>query len=122
MTKNPEEFRKTLNEELQRLKDELALASKGVPDDGQEWHVLKNSEDLAAEAVDRGLRHAMTQRTTEQLAEVERALEKLGNGTYGLCDSCGKEIPPERLNAIPQTTMCVDCKSKQTRSAAKTTR
>ncbi len=44
------------------------------------------------------------------LADVERALQKLAEGTYGTCDSCGRQIPSERLEAIPATSLCVDCR------------
>src|SRR5215208_6485986 len=43
------------------------------------------------------------------LERVERALAKLDEGTYGVCDSCGKEIAPRRLEAMPDSTLCVQC-------------
>ena len=48
-------------------------------------------------------------------ADVERALEKLGDGTYGICDSCGETIGRERLAAITWATLCISC--ARTRSA-----
>jgi RNA polymerase-binding transcription factor DksA len=53
--------------------------------------------------------------TAEQLAvirvDVVRALEKIDDGTYGLCDRCGASIPDERLEARPWSTLCVSCAS-----------
>jgi len=46
------------------------------------------------------------------LDEVDAALRKFEAGTYGKCEECGKEIPYERMEARPQSTMCVQCKSK----------
>ncbi len=46
-----------------------------------------------------------------QIAEVEHALAKLDEGTYGLCDSCGGAISSARLEAIPQASLCIDCRS-----------
>jgi RNA polymerase-binding transcription factor DksA len=46
----------------------------------------------------------------QSLAEVEIALEKLEKGTYGLCNCCNNVIAAERLEAIPQTSLCIDCK------------
>ena len=43
-------------------------------------------------------------------AEVIGALESLDAGTYGTCENCGKQIPLERLEAVPTATLCVDCK------------
>jgi len=40
---------------------------------------------------------------------VERALAKLAEGTYGVCDVCGQEIPPARLEAQPESAVCVNC-------------
>jgi DnaK suppressor protein len=44
------------------------------------------------------------------LREVERAIRKLDNGSYGLCERCGNPIGDERLDAIPWTPLCIDCK------------
>jgi len=49
----------------------------------------------------------------EMLSEVNHALHKLHSGTYGICDSCGLPIPPERLEARPQATLCVACKTRE---------
>lgn len=47
-----------------------------------------------------------------QLANVDRALRHIENGTYGICENCGQEIPAARLEARPASTLCVDCKSR----------
>jgi len=52
-----------------------------------------------------------------RLARVERALAKLEEGTYGRCDACGAQIPPARLEALPDSVLCVDCASAQRRAA-----
>jgi DnaK suppressor protein len=51
------------------------------------------------------------------MEEIERALEKLDEGTYGVCDDCGEPIAPERLDAIPWAAVCVRDASR--RSAAR---
>jgi RNA polymerase-binding protein DksA len=48
----------------------------------------------------------------ETLHEVDAAIERLDNGTYGRCESCGAEIPAERLEARPVARLCVDCKQR----------
>jgi DnaK suppressor protein len=40
---------------------------------------------------------------------IERAIEKLEEGTYGTCDNCGKQIVAGRLNAAPESALCIDC-------------
>jgi len=50
------------------------------------------------------------------LARTERALEKLEAGTYGVCDSCDRPIPPRRLEAMPDTVLCLECAAAQRRT------
>jgi DnaK suppressor protein len=50
-----------------------------------------------------------------QLQETEDALRRMDEGSYGICANCGEEIPLERLEALPQATLCIRCKKKQER-------
>ena len=68
--------------------------------------------DSAQSTAERGKMLALIDRLRSQLAEVQRALLKIDQGTYGQCDNCGKPIGRERLEALPYTTLCVDCKQK----------
>jgi len=52
------------------------------------------------------------------LARTERALAKLDEGTYGICDTCGEPIPPARLRAMPDSVLCVTCASSEPRVQA----
>ncbi|MER6523243.1 MULTISPECIES: TraR/DksA C4-type zinc finger protein [unclassified Streptomyces] len=52
---------------------------------------------------------ALIARTHEHLQELDRALERLEQGEYGQCESCGQTIPPERLEIRPAATTCVHC-------------
>lgn len=49
----------------------------------------------------------------DSLRELEEALERIAAGTYGLCATCGKPIPPARLEARPRTTTCVPCATRR---------
>ena len=51
-----------------------------------------------------------------RLARIDRALEKLDDGSYGRCDSCGSSIPPARLHAMPDSVLCVVCAGAQRRA------
>src|SRR4029453_4898360 len=46
----------------------------------------------------------------ERITQVERAIDRLGEGNYGWCEKCGNAIPVERLAAFPSATLCVSCK------------
>lgn len=64
-------------------------------------------------AVERLSEVAAHERLRAQLADVTRAQEKMADGTYGACDRCGAEIPPERLEVRPWATRCVTCAAKE---------
>ena len=51
----------------------------------------------------------LAQNEEQLLEEVEAALERIEAGTYGTCELCGREIPKERLDAIPQAATCIEC-------------
>jgi RNA polymerase-binding transcription factor len=77
-----------------------------------------SGDDIA----DAGLKVAVTgedeadlRRIAERRGQMERALERVAAGTYGVCESCSQPIPPERLQLIPGTTTCVACKQKAER-------
>jgi DnaK suppressor protein len=48
-----------------------------------------------------------------QIVDINEALIRIGNGTYGSCKSCGKMIDTDRLNILPATTLCLDCEKKR---------
>jgi RNA polymerase-binding transcription factor DksA len=54
---------------------------------------------------------ALSAQAMAAVEEIDRALEKLDDGTYGICERCGQAIPKERLKAIPWAALCVQCKS-----------
>lgn len=55
---------------------------------------------------------SMVEGVLDTLREVNAALERIDAGTYGRCESCGKEIPPERLDARPVARECMACKRR----------
>lgn len=70
--------------------------------------------DDATELYEREKDIALNEHTERELKEIERALEAMDNGTYGICEVCGKPIPYERLQAIPTTTFCKEHSPDQT--------
>jgi DnaK suppressor protein len=107
-----ESERKRLNEELEQLKTAMRPA-----DERREGSPFGKREEEAAESYELERRLTLEKSIREQLASVEHALQKFEDGTYGLCDNCGKPIPPERLEALPQATLCLDCKARQAKDA-----
>ncbi|RLB13465.1 MAG: RNA polymerase-binding protein DksA, partial [Deltaproteobacteria bacterium] len=55
----------------------------------------------------------ISDRGRKLLVKIKEALERLDNGTFGICEACGEEISEKRLKARPVTTLCIECKKKQ---------
>ena len=64
--------------------------------------------DAATETYERELDEGLEEDARGQLRQIEKALERIESGEYGRCEICGKEIPVERLEAVPWTTLCID--------------
>ncbi len=58
-----------------------------------------------------GQDQALSDSLDGRLTTIESALERLDNGSYGVCADCGADIPPRRLQALPFATLCVGCQS-----------
>jgi len=104
--------RKRLVEELEQLK-----ASVRPADERREGSPFGKREEEAAETLELEKRLTLEKRIIDQLADIEHALRKFEEGTYGLCDSCGQPIDPARLEALPQATLCLSCKARQAKNA-----
>ncbi len=68
-----------------------------------------NEEELARETMDSETNTALEFELERQLKEVLKAKEKIKTGGYGICEKCGSEISPERLEALPMTPFCQAC-------------
>lgn len=69
----------------------------------------KRVGDGTAEAVERLATTATARSIASSIADIDRALEKLDDRTYGVCDDCGGPISPARLEALPASSLCVTC-------------
>lgn len=69
--------------------------------------------DLGTELYDREKDIALNSHATDELEKVENALQAIKDGTYGVCEVCGKNIQVERLEAIPYTTLCIEDAKKE---------
>jgi RNA polymerase-binding protein DksA len=107
------QIREYLESERNRLREELQLKTGEQTSESGNAYGKKGEASLGSSEFEKGL--ALAQRRREQFAGIERALEKLNDGTYDMCDSCGAPIPSDRLKAIPQTNLCLDYKAKQER-------
>jgi DnaK suppressor protein len=115
LTDNLKQVRSHLEAEQKHLRDELAQLETNAPQPTEarrEGSPFGKREEEATESSELEKRLALEKRVGGALAEIEHALRKLDAGSYGLCDVCGKQISPGRLEALPQASLCVDCKTK----------
>jgi len=69
--------------------------------------------DIGSELFERSKDFSLRENAQIIMAAVDKALEKIKDGTYGTCSSCGREIDPERLEAVPYTVLCRECKEAE---------
>ena len=112
-------LRSRLESEQKRLADELEqLRIASYPsEERREGSPFGKREEEATESLELERRLALEKQIREQLADIEVALAKFPDGTYGNCEKCGQPIAPERLEALPQAKLCVACKEIQAKNA-----
>jgi DnaK suppressor protein len=91
------ELKKRLGGQLNDLRNYKAGDSTG------------DSADLAFDAGSEEVSSQLAELEARELGQVERALTRLKQGTYGVCEGCQKKIPVARLNALPFSTTCIEC-------------
>ena len=101
-------IRAALEEQRDRLRAELEALTKVTRDPTATIGFGKRVGEGTNEAISRIERVGQAEALTATLEDAERALEKLDEGTYGICDRCGALIPEERLEARPWTSLCVE--------------
>ena len=70
---------------------------------------LGDAADMAFDTGSDEVNSQLAQLESRELNQIEQAIQKLKNGTYGTCEGCVKRIPIARLNALPFSTMCIEC-------------
>ena len=71
--------------------------------------------DTGTKTLEREQEITLANNLLERITQVERAIDRLGEGNYGWCEKCGNAIPVERLAAFPSATLCVHCKQLEER-------
>ena len=107
-------FRSALLEERERVVaaiENLQHDHQGTISDeaGEEAAYDNHLADTATETYDRELDYTLEENSEHVLTEIDAALKRIEDGTYGTCTNCGKQISEERLEARPWATLCIDC-------------
>jgi DnaK suppressor protein len=106
--------RRRLEERRDRARERVAVLARR-PELGAAQGFGKRIGDGTVEAISRLTEIGVGSSLEASLERTERALEKLDQGTYGTCDACGAAIPPGRLEAMPDSVLCVACAAAQRR-------
>jgi RNA polymerase-binding transcription factor len=113
MSVDVEQFRTALLEERKRVQEAMQYIHDEHPDMRDEMNLSTHLMDNAALTLEQELDDTLEENSSNVLAEIDAALERIDAGTYGVCANCGQEIPPERLEALPYATLCIDCKRRE---------
>ena len=99
------QIRRQIKQELQATRTEVEWLDKLLKLKGD--YGLGRGGDPIVYSWERNL--ARLERTQDKLGKLEAALQRMEEGTYGVCEACGRAIEPERLAALPTATLCVVC-------------
>ncbi len=105
------EIRKDLEKQRTTLLSEAGVIIGSGINPNQEN--LSDVGDQATAVADQNFLLRLKEREQKLLKKIDEALERIANGTFGICESCGGEIGFKRLKARPVTTLCIDCKTQQ---------
>jgi RNA polymerase-binding protein DksA len=120
MAIDTDRFRTALLEERERVAAAIENLHAETPgsltdDSGEETAYDNHLGDTATVTYDRELGYTLEENSEHVLADIDAALKRIEDGTYGVCSNCATEIPEERLDARPWATLCIDCQRERER-------
>ena len=114
MTTGPSQLRSHLESKRERLMEELRqfeTSLRQIAEQRERNSFGSEDGDGVTDGLELDRYLAWQKQTIDRLSEVRHALRKFEQGTYGLCEGCGQKIDPGRLEALPQASLCLSCKS-----------
>ncbi len=113
MDKEKQEYYRTVL--LDEMRGLLGEAEKTVSEMTGDSTSFPDPTDRATQESDRSFELRIRDRERRLISKIREALERLDEGEFGICESCGEGISEGRLKARPVTTLCIDCKMEQER-------
>ena len=108
--KDIEFFKEMLNG---MMEEALKQSDSTIEDMNDSNEVCADPADRATVESDRAFTLRIRDRERKLIKKVQSAMQRIEDGTYGICEDCGEEIGVPRLKACPVTKLCINCKSKQ---------
>jgi DnaK suppressor protein len=102
--------RERLEEELEQVRSTPVDIENAIPEEG-EGGGEEDTADMASALMDKEMDLSVEDEIDDMLAQVDHALTKIEEGTYGICDISGNSIPKSRLEAIPWASLTVECQA-----------
>jgi DnaK suppressor protein len=102
-------FKELLTARLQELLDQADDTVSGMTSQKESF---PDPTDRASMEADRNFMLRIRDRENKLIKKIKKALERIDEGTFGICEKCGEDISIERLKARPVTTQCIECKTK----------
>jgi RNA polymerase-binding transcription factor DksA len=100
-----------LQGDVKTLEDEAC--KKGTDAAGDLSTLPMHLADLGTDSFEQDISLGLMENESDELHEIQEAFERIKDGSFGLCETCRKKIPKERLKAIPYARLCVGCKKKE---------
>ncbi len=88
-------------------------AMKKGADGGDLSTIPMHLADLGTDSFEQDMSLGLMESESDELQQIEEAFERITDGTFGLCETCKKKVPKERLKAIPYARLCIGCKMKE---------
>jgi DnaK suppressor protein len=108
--KDIEYFKAFLTDRLEEL---LSHADDTVSGMTAQKENFPDPTDRASLEADRNFMLRIRDRESKLIKKIKKTLDRIENGTFGICETCGEDISEKRLKARPVTAQCIDCKTKE---------
>jgi len=109
------EVRAGLREQIESLRKEIAASASQIAEGDTSDGAGDDQADAGAKTYAREHELALAYNSQDLLAQIERAVQRMDAGTYGICESCTKPIGKARMQVFPRATLCVTCKQREER-------
>ncbi len=107
ITKEMLEIRARLQTMLGEMRRDIDHEVRGASE--RDLAHINDTSDMASDAAEGDLALRIAESETVEAEEIERAIEKIDNGTYGICEMCNKPIGVDRIKFLPYVTLCIKC-------------